>query len=136
MIRRLAHRIRRRVRLFSLAPLAWWTWKYRHDLRQAGPMLRSTPSRLRAGQGSDLLVEARVRRALATDESTRGDRRLEVRSLHEGVARLALTHGNRSAAVAVVSRVPGVHRVEVETLGEQGPPSAPAANLFSVSPAI
>lgn len=132
MTRRLAHRIRRRVRLLSLAPLAWWTWKYRHDLRQAGPMLRSAPSRLRAGQGSDLLVEARVRRALATAESTRGDRRTEVRGLHEGVARLALAHGNRLAAVAVVSRVPGVRRVEVETLGE---PSAPLANLLSARPA-
>lgn len=114
MTHRFVHRITRRARLLSFAPLAWWAWKYRDDLRRALPMLRTAPAKVRAGQAGDVLLEARVRRALAMNAHTRGDDTVEVRSVHHGVAHLVAADGHHPRAASVVAGVSGITRVDLD----------------------
>ena len=60
MMKRSLHRFTRRLRIVSFAPLAWWAWTHRADLRQAVPLLKAAPRRVMAGETADVVTEVKV----------------------------------------------------------------------------
>jgi len=113
MMKRSLHHLTRRLRLVSFAPLAWWAWKYRTDLRRALPLLKAAPRRILAGETGDVVTEAKVLHALATDDRTRGNAAVALCGVHDGVAKLRLTTEATDAA-AVVRKVAGVVDVDLD----------------------
>ena len=62
--------VRRALRLRRLSglPLAWWLWRHRAGLREVGRFAVQVPDRLRAGERTAVLAEAR-RHAMALARS-------------------------------------------------------------------
>lgn len=112
-------KLSRRLRLAVLAPLGMWAWRYRHELQGAWGMVQRAPRQLLNGGADDLVTELRVRKAMAMDDLTRGNRGLEVIDVRAGQVRLkAASASTGTAARSIAEFVPGVTDVAVKSPGD------------------
>jgi len=115
---RTLRKLHRRFDLMLLAPIAWWGWRHRTDLQRALPLVAAAPKRLTDGELRDVMTEARVLFALATDPRTCGRRSIELCEVRDGVARLSLDPQYLDTAshhdvISVVGKVRGVAVIDI-----------------------
>ena len=116
-----------RPRTVAAGLLAWWAWQRRRELAGWAGYVKTAPQRVRNGERTDVIAEARLRLKLGADPATRGLRGLTVRN---GVAHLDPRDEDLPITVA------GIHArsVGIDTLSVDPPevvlvPSDPRARV-------
>lgn len=124
---RIARRLRRRFRILTLLPAAFWVWKERHVLAGMLGFARTVPDRMRLGRSGEVVLAAKVNLALLRDPLLHGaDVRLG--AVQAGDVCLEVGEGSEAAgdiARRVVERIPGVSAVRVESCAAEPATSAP-----------
>ena len=124
---RTVRKLRRRFRILSLLPAAYWAYKQRHLLAGMAGFAKTVPDRMKLGRGSEVALAAKVNLALLREPRLKGaDVRLG--AVQGGDVCLEAGTGSEAAAdIArrVVEQVPGVSSVRVQDCSATPAPSVP-----------
>lgn len=124
---RTVRKLRRRFRILSVLPAAYWAYKQRHVLAGMAGFAKTVPDRMKLGRGSEVALAAKVHLALLRDPSLKGaDIRLG--AVQGGDVCLEVGTGAEAAAETarrLVEKVPGVTSVRLDNCSATPAPDAP-----------
>ena len=122
---RTVRKLRRRFRILSLLPAAYWAYKQRHVLAGMAGFAKTVPDRMKLGRGSEVALAAKVNLALLREPRLKGaDIRLG--AVQGGDVCLEVGNGADAAAEVargILERIPGVSSVRLENCSATPAPS-------------
>ena len=125
---RLVRKLRRRFRILSILPAAFWAYKQRHVLAGMAGFAKTVPDRMKLGRGSEVALAAKVNLALLREPRLKGAD-IKLGAVQGGdVCLEAGTGADAAADIArrVVEQVPGVSSVRVDNCAPTVAPNTPA----------
>ena len=113
---RTVRKLRRRFRILSLLPAAYWAYKQRHVLSGMAGFAKTVPDRMKLGRGSEVALAAKVNLALLREPRLKG---ADIRLGAVQGGDVCLEVGNGADAAAEIARgvievISGVSSVRLE----------------------
>ena len=127
---RTVRKLRRRVRILSLLPAAYWAYKQRHVLAGMATFAKTVPDRMKLGRGSEVALAAKVHLAILREPTLKGAD-LRLGAVQGGDVCLEVGEGAEAAAETarrIIERVPGVSSVRLENCASTPAPSVVAGS--------
>lgn len=118
-------RLRRRFRVLSVLPAAWWVWKERHVLAGMAGFARTVPDRMKLGRSGEVALAAKVHLALLREPRLKGAD-LRLGAVQGGDVTIETGRGSEAEAEiarGVIAGIPGVTSVRVEDGSSMPAPS-------------
>jgi hypothetical protein len=125
---RTIRKLRRRFRILSVLPAAYWAYKQRHVLAGMAGFAKTVPDRMKLGRGSEVALAAKVNLALLREPSLKGAD-LRIGAVQSGDVCLEAGTGSEAAAERarrVIEQIPGVTSVRVDNCGATPAPTVVA----------
>ena len=122
---RTVRKLRRRFRILSLLPAAYWAYKQRHVLAGMAGFAKTVPDRMKLGRGGEVALAANVNLALLREPRLKGAD-LRLGAVQGGDVCLEVGTGAEAAAEVargIIERISGVTSVRLENCSATPVPS-------------
>lgn len=123
---RTVRKLRRRFRILTILPAAYWAYKQRHTLAGMFRFARTVPDRMKLGRSSEVILAAKVNLALLREPQLKGAG-VSLGAVQGGDVCLEVANGADAAAEVargIIQRIPGVSSVRLENCSATPAPSA------------